>query len=75
MFYLNYGRVITYKGASLTVDDEMLYKVASLLNMSVDEIRTITEKHFPSEAIHKSVTSEKSSDGLQTRLKQLTTGK
>lgn len=75
MFILNYGRVITYKGASLTVDDEMLYKVASLLNMSVDEIRTITEQYFPAEAINKSATSVKSSDGLQTRLKQLTTGK
>lgn len=69
MFLLNRDRVITYKGVSLVVNDEMLQKAASLLGMSVDEIREATERYFPSETINKS-SSVKSSYGLQERLKQ-----
>lgn len=83
MFLLSRDRVITYKGASLVINDEMMQKVADLLGVSIEIIRNATEKYFPQITINKSnssvtslnVDNTKSSQGLQERLKQLTKGK
>ncbi|HCJ0414860.1 TPA: hypothetical protein NQH12_005255 [Klebsiella oxytoca] len=74
MFLMNYDRVITHKSSSLVLTEKMMKQAAHVLGVSVEEIREVTEKFWPTATITKSHTPHPSS-GLEERLKLLAKGK
>ncbi|ENK6891558.1 MULTISPECIES: hypothetical protein [Escherichia] len=75
MFLMNYDRVITHKGASLILSENLMKQAANVLGVSVDEIREATEAFWPNPTINKSNKKPHPSSGLEERLKLLAKGK
>ncbi|WP_314419348.1 hypothetical protein [Pseudescherichia vulneris] len=75
MLLMNYDRVITHKGASLILSENMIKQAADVLNVDVETIREATEKYWPTVTITKSNNKPHPSSGLEERLKLLAKGK